>query len=132
MSADVLTTGQILRTSSGSSHSAPPPLSLLGPTRRAPPRTAPPGAAAARRVDARAVLADLVGLQPLRVDPVELVGLDPAHAVADVLHGVGEVEHAALAEQDRVAEILLEALPQLQRVLVDGRATVHEVVGAGG
>ena len=61
------------------------------------------------------------GVEPLGVDAVELVGLDPAHAVADVLQAVREVEHAALAEQDRVVEVVLEALPQLEGVLVDRR-----------
>ena len=72
-----------------------------------------------RDVDDRAELLDLVGFQPLGVDAVEHVGFDAAHAVADVLQAVSEVQHAALAEQDRVAEVVLEALPQLQRVLVD-------------
>ena len=79
-------------------------------------------------VDDRADLLDLVGRQPLGVDAVELVGLDPAHAVADVLQAVREVQHPALAEQDRVAQVLLEALPQLQGVLVDRRALVPQVV----
>src|SRR6185312_2231954 len=35
-------------------------------------------------VDDRADLLDLVGRQPLGVDAVEVVGLDPPHAVADV------------------------------------------------
>ena len=68
------------------------------------------------------------GRQPLGVDAVELVGLDPAHAVADVLQAVREVEHAALAEQDRVVEVVLQALPELEGVLVDGRALVPQVV----
>ena len=81
-----------------------------------------------RDVDDRAELLDLVGFQPLGVDAVEHVGLDAAHAVADVLQAVREVEHAALAEQDRVAEVVLEALPQLQRVLVDLGAFIPQIV----
>src|SRR5262249_44444618 len=63
------------------------------------------------------------------VDAVEPVGVHPAHAVPDVLRAVREVEHAALAEQDLVAELLLQSFPQLERVLVDARALVPQVVG---
>src|SRR5262249_44850464 len=79
-------------------------------------------------VDDRADLADLVLIQPFGVDPVELVGLDAPHAVADVLQGVRQVEHPALAEQDRVAEVLLQALPEPEGMLVDGRGRVPQVV----
>src|SRR3954471_6998409 len=57
-----------------------------------------------RGVDDRAELRDLLGRQPLGVDPVEPVGVDPAGALADVAEGVREVEHAALAEQDVVVQ----------------------------
>ena len=43
---------------------------------------------------------------------------------------VGEVHHAALAEQEVVLELLREDLPELEGVLVDRRALVPEVVGA--
>ena len=62
-------------------------------------------------VDDRAQLLDLVGFDPLGVDAVEFVGLYPSHAVTDVLQGVRQVEHAALAEQDRVVEVVLEPFP---------------------
>ena len=65
------------------------------------------------------------GVDPLGVDAVEPVGLDAADAVADVLQGVREVQHPALAEQDRVVEVLLQALPQLERVLVDAALSSH-------
>src|SRR6185369_15968875 len=77
-----------------------------------------------RDVNDRAELFHLVRVQPLGVDAVEHVGLHPAHAVADVLQTVCEVQHAALAEQDRVAEVVFEALPQLQRVFIDPRTLV--------
>ena len=79
-------------------------------------------------VDDRAQLLDLVGIDPLCVDAVELVGLDPTHAVADVLQAVCEVQHTALAEQNRIAEILFEALPELEGVLVDAGALVPQIV----
>ena len=43
---------------------------------------------------------------------------------------VGEVDDAALAEQQVVVELLGEALPQLERVLVDRGALVPQVVAA--
>jgi hypothetical protein len=42
---------------------------------------------------------------------------------------VGEVQHPALAELEVRAEVLLEPLPELERVLVDRRALVPQVVG---
>jgi hypothetical protein len=80
-------------------------------------------------VDDRAELLDFVRIDPLGVDAVELVGLDAPHALTDVLQAVGEVEHTALLEQDRVVEVVLEAFPQLERMLVDARALVPQVVG---
>jgi hypothetical protein len=75
-----------------------------------------------------AELLDLVRLQPLGVNPVEHVGLNATDAVPDVLQAVREVQHTALAEKDRVAEVVLETLPQLQRVFVDLRTLVPQVV----
>ena len=63
-----------------------------------------------------------------RVDPVESVGFHPAHAVADVLQAVRQIEHTALAEQDRITEVVLEPFPQLQGVLIDSGAFVPQVV----
>ena len=72
---------------------------------------------------------DLLRVQPLGVHAVELVRADPADAFADVPQGVGEVHHAALAEQEVVFELLRQDLPELEGVLVDRRALVPEVVG---
>ncbi len=69
------------------------------------------------------------GVQPVGVDAVELVGADAAHGLAHVAQGVGQVHHAALAEQEVVFELLRQDLPQLERVLVDRRALVPQVVG---
>jgi hypothetical protein len=82
-----------------------------------------------RDVDDRADLFDLPLVQPFRVHAVEAVRLDPAHAVADVLEAVGEVEDSALGEEDRVVQLLLQALPEFEGVFVDARALVPEVVG---
>src|SRR5262249_9157480 len=66
----------------------------------------------------------------LGVDAVQHVRLPAPTSVADVLQRVRQVEHAALAEEQVVVELRFEALPQLQRVLVDRGALVPEVVGA--
>ncbi len=81
-------------------------------------------------VQDRAQLRDLGGLHPLRVDPVELVGEHPPPGVAHLLFGVCEVEHAALAEQEVVLQLGGQLLPEVQRVVVERRALVEEVVGA--
>ena len=82
------------------------------------------------RLDDRADLLDAVRVDPLRVDAAEAVGVHAAAALAHVAEAVREVQDAALAEQDVVVELLLEPLPELQRVLVDRRALVPEVVRA--
>ena len=70
------------------------------------------------------------GVEPFGVDAVQPVGVHPPHALAHVVQVVGQVQHAALAEQDVVVELLRQAFPQLQRVLVDRRALVPQVVRA--
>jgi hypothetical protein len=81
-------------------------------------------------VDDRADLGHLVRLEPLGVHPVEAVGVDPPGRLADVLQGVGEVEDAALAEQEVVVQLGRQPLPLLERELVDRRALVPEVAGS--
>jgi hypothetical protein len=75
-------------------------------------------------------LLDLLGVEPFGVHAVEPVGVDAAHGAAHVAEGVVEVEHAALAEQEVVLELLGQLLPQLQGGLVDHRGLVPEVVRA--
>src|SRR6266550_863591 len=43
---------------------------------------------------------------------------------------MGKAQHAALAEEEVVVELLRESFPQLERVLVDRGALVPQVVGA--
>ena len=81
-------------------------------------------------VDDRAQLLDLLRADPLRVDAVELVRVDPAHRLADVPQGVRQVHHAALGEQEVVLQLLGQDLPELQGVLVHRRGLVPQVVGA--
>ena len=83
-----------------------------------------------RDVDDRAEALDVLGLEPLGIDAVEPVGVDPSHALADVAQVVGQVHDAALAEEQVVVELLGERLPELEGVLVDGRALVPQVVAA--
>ena len=73
---------------------------------------------------------DLLGRQPFGVDAVEPVRLDASDARADVAEVVREVEDAALRELEIGAQVLLEPLPELQRVLVDRGRLVPEVVRA--
>ena len=72
----------------------------------------------------------LVGVEPLRVDAVQPVRVTRRTLSRTSLQVVREVQHAALAEQDVVVELLRQPLPQLERVLVDRRALVPEVVRA--
>jgi hypothetical protein len=81
-----------------------------------------------RHVEDRAERLHVVGREPLGVDPAQPVGVQPAHRGADVAEGVCEVQHAALAELEVGSQVVLEPLPELQRVLVDRRALVPQVV----
>ena len=83
-----------------------------------------------RHVDDRAQALDVLGLEPLGVDAVEPVRVDPPHALADVVQVVGQVDDTALAEQQVVVELLGQPFPELQRVLVDRRRLVPQVVRA--
>src|SRR5690606_30207802 len=81
-------------------------------------------------VDDRAGFLDLGWVQPFGVHAVELVRLDAAHGFADVTKGVGQVQHAALGEQEVVFQVFGQLFPQLQRLLVDAGRLVPEVVRA--
>ena len=83
-----------------------------------------------REVHERAQLGDLSRVEPLGVDSVQSVCLHPPHAVADVLEGVRQVEHTALAEEEVVVELRRKTFPELQGVLIDPRALVPQVVRA--
>ena len=82
------------------------------------------------RVEQRLEPLDLLGRQELAVDPVQPVGMAAAPDLLQVVHGMGEVHHAALAEHDVVVQLLAQALPELDRVVVDPGALVPQVVGA--
>ena len=75
------------------------------------------------------VLARFLG-QPHVVDAVEPVGVDVPLEALNVVDVVREHQHAALREHHVVVQFLRQALPELEGVLVEGRALVVEVVGA--
>ena len=83
-----------------------------------------------RDIDDRAQALDVLGREPFRVDAVESVGVDAAGALADVAQVVGQVHDPALAEEQVVVELLREALPELEGMLVDRGALVPQVVAA--
>jgi hypothetical protein len=83
-----------------------------------------------RDVDDGAEGLDLLRVQPFGIDAVQPIGLHAAHRVAHFAQRVREIEHAALAEHEVDVELVGEALPELERVLVDGAAFVPKVVGA--
>ena len=83
-----------------------------------------------RDVERRAERLGFLRRQPLVVDAVQPVGIDVALEALHVVHVVREHHDAALREHDVVVELLRQALPQLEGMLVDGGALVLEVVGA--
>ena len=72
----------------------------------------------------------LLRCQPLVVDAVQPVGIDVPLQALHIVRIVRQHQDPALREHDVVVELLGETFPQLQGVLVDGRALVLEVVGA--
>src|SRR6218665_2931116 len=106
-----------------------------------PPLPRPPGArlptgprhrvaAAAAAIELRDFLLPLAGAEPLGIDALQRVGVDPALDVAHVLQRMAQVEHAALAEHHIHVQFLAQALPQLERVLVELRRLVPQIVRA--
>src|SRR5947207_9459010 len=94
-------------------------------------RAADHGVAHIRRdVDDRAEGFDLSRREPFSVDPAQPVRVDPPHPFPPVALAVHQAEHAALAEQNVVIELLGKVFPELQRVFVDRRALIPEVVRA--
>ena len=83
-----------------------------------------------RDVERRAEGLRLLGRQPFVVYAVEAVGVDVALEALDVVLVMREHHHAALGEHHVVIELLRQALPELDRMLVDRRALVIEVVRA--
>ena len=83
-----------------------------------------------RDVDDRAEFLHLLGVEPFGIDAVQAVRLDAALEPARLVLVMGEVEDAAMAHHDVVVELAAERLPQVQRVVVDRRALVEEIVGA--
>src|SRR5579883_3309170 len=68
--------------------------------------------------------------QHFRIDAVEAESADPAPHLAELAAGLGHRHDAALREHEVEVELLRQPFPQLQRMLVEMRAVVPEVVGA--
>ena len=83
-----------------------------------------------RDVDDRAELLHLLGVEHLGVDALQVVGLDATVRVPHLADVVQDVEHALLIELEVPVEVVLQALPELERVLVDRGRGVPQVVGA--
>src|SRR6266851_6927644 len=81
-----------------------------------------------RDVDDRAESLGLRGGEPFSIDPVQPVGVDAPHPLAPVTLAVHQVENAALTEQDVVIQLFGKMFPELQRVLVDRRALIPQVI----
>ncbi len=83
-----------------------------------------------RNIENRHELLRLLRRQPFVVDAVEPVGMDVALEGLLVMHIVRQHHHAARRIHDVVVEILAQAFPELQGVLVDIHALVIEIVRA--
>ena len=72
----------------------------------------------------------LADREPFSVDAVQPHGVAAAPGRVDLGVVVGEVHHRALAEHHVVVEVVREPFPQLQRVLVEVRVRLQQVVRA--
>ncbi len=68
--------------------------------------------------------------QPFVVDAVATIGVNMALGHLHVVHRMGQHQHATRRKHDVVVQDLREAFPQLQRVVVQRRALVEQVVRA--
>ena len=89
-------------------------------------RVARPG----RGVEDRAERLDLLRRKELGIHSIEPVGVDPPRRLLQIVDVVDQVQHAPLAEHQVVVQLLRQPFPQLERMLVEGRALVPQVVGA--
>ncbi len=83
-----------------------------------------------RDVDDRAELLHLLRVEHLGVDPLQVVRLDAPVRAPHLADVVQDVQHALLVELEIPVEVVLEALPQFQGVLVDRGGCVPQVVRA--
>jgi hypothetical protein len=75
-------------------------------------------------------LAHLLAVEHLGIDAVQVHRVAAARALVALRIVVEQVQHAALADHRVVVEVLLQAFPQLERVLVEGDVAGHQVVRA--
>jgi len=83
----------------------------------------------ARNIEDRAEGLGFLGAQPFVVDARKPVGVDVALRDLNVMGVVREHHHAARRIHHVVVELPREALPQLQRVLVERGRFLPEIVG---
>src|SRR3954451_973368 len=83
-----------------------------------------------RDVEDRAEALDGTRVEPFGVDAVEPVGVYPPRCLADVGLVMRQVQDAALAQHEVEIEFGRKPLPQLQRMLVDPRTGVPEIIRA--
>ena len=83
-----------------------------------------------RGIDNRHHLLDLRRREYFRVNSVQPNRVHPSRQLAQVLKVVREIEDAPLAQHDVEVELPAEALVELQRVIVEMRALVPEIVRA--
>ena len=84
----------------------------------------------ARNVQDRAESLRFFGREPFIVDPGQAIGVHVTFSHLNVMHIVRQHEHAARRVHHVVVQLLRQALPQLQRVLVERREFLPEVIGA--
>ncbi len=87
-------------------------------------------ARAIRAVEQRHEVADLVAAHQLGVDAIQPHGIAAALEGVELGGRVREVEHAALAEHDVEVELGAQALPELERELVEMGVGLEPVVRA--
>ncbi len=86
------------------------------------------GIAQAIQPQRRAERLRLLGCQPLIVDAVQPVGMNVPLRDLHIVHRVRQHQNAARTEHHIVVEVLRQALPQLEGVVVERRTLVVEVV----
>ncbi len=83
-----------------------------------------------RDVQRRTECLGLLRRQPFVVDAVQPIGMHMALEHLHVVHRMRQHHHAARRVHDVVVQLLRQALPQLQRMLVQRGALIPKIVGA--
>ena len=83
-----------------------------------------------RDAQRRAVFLSLLRRQPFIIDAVQPVGMNMPLETLHIMHIMRQHHHAALGIHGVVIQLLAQPIPQLDRVIVQMRAFVIEIVGA--